>query len=158
MKTLFLLAFIPCFVLAKPKNEPEYLKISKVKAAAVLLNGKAGDAIITATVGIGLHVQANPASQPNLVATQLTLDGNDSFEVGPVVYPPSKPYRLQNSDRDLQTYDGTFEIKVPLKAIPTKAKIGKNEINAKLRYQACNDKICFFPTSAKLVIPITVYK
>lgn len=138
-------------------NTPEFLKVSKVKQAAMRI-GKSGEAIVTATVGAGFHVQANPVSQPNLVATTLMLDANDAFEVSEITYPDGKMYRLQNSDRDLKTYEGNFDVKVAVKAKAGKAKAGKSEVKGKLRFQACNDKICFFPTSVPVTIPVVVYK
>lgn len=158
MKTLLsatlILFSLPIF--AKKGAEPEFLKIAKVKQAAMRL-GKAGDAVVTSTVGQGYHVQANPVSQPNLVATVLVLEPAEGFEVGEITYPEGKTYRLQNSDRDLKTYEGNFDVKVSIKASET-AKAGKAEVKGKLKFQACNDKICFFPTSVPVTIPIMVYK
>lgn len=154
---LFLVAFLftqPTH--AKKATEPQFLKVTKVKQAAMRL-GKSADAVVTASVGIGFHVQANPVSQPNLVATALVLEPNEMFDVGEITYPEGKTYRLQNSDRDLKTYDGSFDIKVSLKA-NAKAKAGKAEVKGKVKFQACNDKICFFPSSAPVTIPVMVYK
>lgn len=154
--TIFSL-FLSLALFAAPKAPPEYLKVTKIKNASVLVNGKAGEAVVTCTVAIGMHVQSNPAAQPNLVATQLNFEPNEEFEVGTLVFPEAKPYRLQNSDKDITTFDGTFDIKVPVKAT-AKAKLGKQELKAKLRYQACNDKICFFPSTIPVVLPVMVYK
>lgn len=144
---------IPAFA---KSADPLFVKITKVKSAAMRL-GKSGDAVVTGTVGIGFHIQANPTSQPNLVPTTLTIEPAENFELGEITYPEGKTYRLQNSDHDLKTYEGSFEIKVSLKA-KDRAKLGKAEVKGKLRFQACNDKICFFPSSVPVTIPIVVYK
>lgn len=155
MKTFFVLFLLPSFLFAKSKEAP-YLKVTKVKPAA-MRQGKTGDAVVTVTIGVGLHIQANPAAQPNLIPTEIKLDAKDGFEFGSPTYPPGKVYRLQNSNRDLSTYDGTIEIKVPITA-SVNTKAGKEELKGKLRFQPCNDKICFFPTSVPVTIPVTVYK
>ncbi len=155
IKTFFVLGLFPLLLAAKAKD-PQFVKITKVKTAQMLI-GKTGSAIVSVTVGVGMHIQANPASQPNLISTELKLEPKNGFSVGSPIYPEGTPYRLQNSDRDLSTFSGTVEIKVPISAIPG-VKLGKDELKGKLRFQACNDKICFFPTSVPVTVPVIVYK
>ena len=155
--SLFTVLIVP-ILFAEAIPEKEYLKVTQVKGASVLVTGKSGEAVITSTIVPGFHVQANPVSQPTQIPTQLTFESNDAFEIGVVQYPEGKKYKQKDSDRELLTYEGAFEIKVPIKAVPGKANLGKNELVAKLRYQACDEKICFFPNSVRVVVPVMVYK
>lgn len=134
----------------------DFLKITDVKMATVK-PGKPGEAIITAKVHEGMHVQANPASKPNLIATALTVTNKDGLEAKPAIYPEGKPYQLKDSADVLSCYEGTFQIKVPIGA-GMAAKVGKFELDSILKFQACNDKICFFPQKREIKIPAQVLK
>lgn len=142
-------------LLATDENTSKYLKLNAPKAL-VVKQGKTEVAVISGVVAPGMHIQANPASMPNLIPTELKIDSRKGLEVGKVVYPPGKTYRLKGSDRDLLTLDGPFEIKVPVTA--ALAKVGKVELKGALRFQACNDTTCFFPEKLDFSLPVQVKK
>lgn len=141
---------------AMPKLETKYVSVGKLPLTKIGRN-KAVEISIPVTVMPGHHIQSNPASNPQLIATKLELVGPQGVVIGEPIYPPGKPYRLQGSPTEISTYDGVFEVKVPVTA-SAKARPGEGRIAGKLRYQACNDKICFFPQTALVSIPIEVSK
>ncbi len=100
-------------------------------------------------VDSGIHVQANPATRKNLIATTLTFEKSDGLEFGATIYPAGKPFRLKGSDADISTYDGEVEIRVPLTA-SAQAKSGRRKLAGKLRYQACEETSCFFPMTVAI--------
>ena len=110
---------------------------------------------ISVTLTEGYHLQANPASEDYLVPTRLELKAPEGVAVGKITYPPGKPYRLNGTDKDLQTYDGNFKISVLLKA-PSVAPPGKRILQGRLHYQACDSKTCLFPTSVPLTLTVRV--
>ncbi len=108
-------------------------------------------------VADGFHIQANPASTPQLIPTTLTLPSANNLEVGLPIYPAGKSYKLEGSNSEISTYDGTVIIKVPLKT-PGKVVANKFPWKGKLRFQACNEKTCFFPKNLSFDIPFQVIK
>ena len=126
-------------------------------AETVLHPGETKGAKITLTVVEGLHVQSNPASQPNLIPTTLKVQPKGTIEVGSPSYPVGKPYRLEGATHDIMTYDGTFEITIPITANPN-AGPSKIQLSGTVRYQACNPKTCFFPTTLPIKIPVRIEK
>ena len=74
---------------------------------------------------------------------------------GDPVYPPGKPYRLEGNPKDFSTYEDTFEIKVPVR-VDAKAKPGEYSLKGKLRYQACDDRVCLPPTTIPVEIRLQV--
>jgi|LakMenEpi03Aug12_release.lakeMendotaPanAssembly.Ray.scaffolds.fasta_scaffold48850_5 hypothetical protein len=159
ISTLFWIAtgaafLVPAFAETATEN-PEYLKVGKIKSVVIKV-GQTADAVVPAKVMKGHHIQANPATLPNLIATELNVEALKGLEVKSPVYPPSKPWKLTNTGKVIQTYDGDLEIKIALAAKDLKP--GKYELKGSLRYQACNEKNCFFPTSAPITIPVTVVK
>ncbi len=110
---------------------------------------------ISVTVAEGYHVQANPSSEDYLVPTRLELKPSGGLTVGKITYPRGKAYRLNGSDKDLQTYDGRFEIGVRLKASST-LRPGEQTVQGLLHYQACDSRTCLFPTSVPLTLRVKV--
>jgi len=134
----------------------KYLSIGKI-ASVTLGPGKPAEVVVPVIVAKEFHVQANPASSPRLIATTLEVSGTDALKAGTPVYPAGKAYKLQGAAMEISVYDGKFEIKVPLFA-QASVKSGRHELKGKLRFQACNDKICFFPMNIPVTIPVTVQK
>jgi hypothetical protein len=125
--------------------------------AVSIERGKADTAHVTVTVQPGFHVQANPASDEYLIPTTLTVTASRGITAGKLLYPKGKEHKLQGSEDKMSTYAGTFEIAVPLKAART-ATFGPRKLRAALRFQACDDKACFAPTSIPVEIEVQVVK
>jgi thiol:disulfide interchange protein DsbD len=93
-----------------------------------------------------IHVQANKPKDSSLIPTVLTVDAPAGVEVGEVTYPP--PSELAQADRSekLAVLGPDFTIDVRL-SIAATAPAGTVKVPARLRYQACTDKVCFPPTT-----------
>ena len=133
-------------------ESPPFVKIEKTAPVNVARGGSA-EASVTVKVNDGFHVQANPASQRQLIATELALEPPAGLETGKPLYPPGKPWKLQGT-MEISTYSGLFPITVPVKA--KTAKAGKYTLPGKLRYQACNETTCFPPQREPVAIEIQV--
>ena len=120
-----------------------------------LVAGEFIEVQISVTITEGYHLQANPASEDYLVPTRLELKSSGDVTVSNITYPPGKPYRLNGADKDLQTYEGNFEIGVLVKASSV-ARSGKRILQGRLHYQACDSKTCLFPTSVPLALTVRV--
>ncbi len=119
------------------------VKIEPGDPLAIAAGGKA-DARVRVTVAPGFHVQANPASEYYLVPTELEIESAAGLRVRAPVYPPGKPFLVAGEKKPLSTYEGTFEIVVPL-AADRAAPPGESTLRGRLRYQACDAKSCRFP-------------
>jgi hypothetical protein len=150
-----LLALIASIAFSADAPPSKFLEVSKV-SLVWLPEGKVSSALIKVKVLDGFHIQSNPAAKPNLRPTVLNFPKAEGIEALEVTYPAGKPYRMQNGSEDISIYEGTVELKLPLKAIS--ASLGKHEIKGELKYQACNEKTCFFPKSEPITIPVEVFK
>lgn len=149
----FLLLLVGGF--AEAVESPKYLKLNPIKSV-VVHEGQTVTWELSGTVAEGLHIQANPASAPNLIPTEIKLNPRKGVEVGKAIYPEGKKYRLKGSDKDILAFEGPFIIKVPITA--ALAKPGKYELAGTFHYQACNDQTCFFPQKIDLKLPVQVKK
>lgn len=135
--------------------KPETLASVKKVKPVILNKGGNGVAKLDVEVAKDFHVQANPASQPNLIPTTLTLEATQGLKTGTPEYPKGESYKLAGTPTEVMAYGGIFQIKVPIEA-EAAAKSGKQIISGKLRYQACNEKTCFFPVNVAVSIPVTI--
>ena len=71
------------------------------------------------------------------------------------VYPPGVPYVIEGMPGELNTYEGSFEVVVHLHAGDS-AKPGERTLNGVLRYQACDERSCRFPSSVPVSVPVLI--
>ena len=117
-------------VVAAPASDAKYVSMTPVD----LIKIHPGETVMLSfrfKVDPGMHIQANPASRKNLIATTLTVNGAEGLEVGAPAYPSAKSFRLKGSDADIATYDGDVEIRVPLTAIG-QVKSGRRRLQGKI--------------------------
>ena len=108
-------------------------------------------------IAAGFHVQANPASNEFLVPLELQLnrDDSDSLVSLRTLYPEPDKLRLRGASEDLLTYHGGIELTLEIDIHPD-APLGPRSWSGQLRYQACDDRRCLFPTSAVFTLEFVV--
>jgi hypothetical protein len=88
---------------------------------------------------------------------KLLLDPAPDFSFGSVVYPHSKILYLPVIREHVPVFEGKFRISEDVR-VNSAAAFSKSlgpdgkafEITGKLEYQACDSKICYLPTTARL--------
>jgi hypothetical protein len=87
---------------------------------------------------------------------QLTLQGLPGIELQPVVYPKSKVLYLKAIQEHVPVFEGKFRISQDLTVTPSKASDAIRSLFSKertifitgdLKYQACDQTVCYPPTS-----------
>jgi thiol:disulfide interchange protein DsbD len=94
-----------------------------------------------------LHVQSNTPADPGFIATVLTVEPPAGMTVEELVYPAASELTQVGLDEPLSVYEHDFVIGVRLKVASTVTP-GTVVISARVRYQACNDRVCFRPITA----------
>ena len=129
------------------KVDPEELTLGK---------GESGTATVRLQIQHGYHVNANPASFPYLIATQLDITSAAGVSVGAITYPDPLTKKFSFSpDAPLKVYEGETIVKAMVKA-DAAAQPGKHNLSAKLRVQACDDMVCYAPGVMDLTVPVVV--
>ena len=103
----------------------------------------------------GYHVNANPPSQSYLKATEIEIKAADGISIEFITYPDPLVRTFAFSETPLKVYEGETDLKLRLKADKS-AKPGKHNLSAKLRVQACDDKVCYAPGAMDLIVPVNV--
>lgn len=132
-----------------------HVKVTPGKAL-ILKPGSAGEAQVWLRIDPGFHVQANPASNNQVIATTLSnITVGKGLTTGTPIYPKGDTYRLKGTSNDLSVYKGAIAIQIPVVA-EASASAAKVQLKAKLRYQACDDQICFFPETVEVQVPVEI--
>jgi thioredoxin:protein disulfide reductase len=126
-------------------------RIAKIEIPA----GGSGEATVIVAVQSGYHVNANPASDPYLKATEVVPQAGNGLTIGFLKYPTALKKKFSFSDKELAVYEGEVPIKVMLKADKAAAK-GPHQVSARLNVQACDDQVCYAPGTMELSIPVVV--
>ena len=103
------------------------------------------DIIVKVNTDAGYHINANPASDAYLVATQLLLDGHPEVKVE---YPQAQTFKAAFVPQGIDVYQGRITLQAHL---PQHAELLLPAVS--LRVQACNEELCLAP--ATIDVPIT---
>lgn len=101
----------------------------------------------------GYHTNSNKPSEDYLIPFKLTWVPGGPLEVEEVSYPPAKLEKYDFSEKPLSVLGGEFEIRTKFKRAANPA-LGPGFLIGKLRYQACNDKMCFPPKTVEIKLPV----
>ena len=94
-----------------------------------------------------LHVQSDQPRDPSLIPTVLSVDPPDGFSVTALVYPESFELKQEGLDQPLVVFGHEFVTGAHL-AIRADVAPGTFVVPGRLRYQACDDKVCYAPATA----------
>ena len=113
---------------------------------ASLVGGGSGSAFLVVRLVIdeGWHVNANPASFPFLIPTEVEVPGGGAHLR--VRYPAGQPFRPRFSPDAIRVYEGTVDIPVVL------ADPSDPPERLELRFQACDAQRCLPPVETELLL------
>jgi hypothetical protein len=113
--------------------------------------------VVRCELGDGMHVYGQPVPE-GMVPTTVTVSGPPGLVVGEPEFPPTESLRLESMGMELPVWSGTLDIVVPLYPVGELASetrpldVDSVEIEVGVRYQACDDQVCFPPKTEKLVL------
>jgi DsbC/DsbD-like thiol-disulfide interchange protein len=112
-----------------------------------LAPGASADLVLEVSMPPEVHVQAHQPKDPLLIPTVLTVEPPNGVTVESIAYPTPAEFAQAGRADPLLVLGPTFEIRVRL-AVGSDAAEGVRSIPVVLRYQACNDTVCFPPARA----------
>ncbi len=100
----------------------------------------------------GCHANSNTPSESFLIPLKMTW-GTGAVEAVETVYPKASMEKYEFSEKPLSVVSGQFEIVTKFKR-GVIGQPGPGSVTGKLRYQACNDKMCFPPKTVEVRLPL----
>ncbi|MBI2189910.1 MAG: hypothetical protein HYU37_22765, partial [Acidobacteria bacterium] len=95
----------------------------------------------------GFHVNSNEPRDPALIPIRLSVDPPAGVTVTEIVYPDAIDLRQQGVDQPLSVFEREFAIGVRLE-LAGDLPAEEIAVSASLRYQACDETVCYFPVTA----------
>jgi thiol:disulfide interchange protein len=112
---------------------------------------RAGDVVrlaLKVALPDGFHVQSNKPRDPLLIPTELAIEAPAGTEIEELVFPEAQDFKQEGLPEPLLVFEREFVIGVRLR-LPAGASGGEMTVPARLRYQACDDKMCYAPSNAQ---------
>lgn len=137
----------------RDKNTPP--QVITISAPRVAIKGGTGEVVISIKIADGYHINANPPSEAFLKPTEVEITSANGITAEKPVYPPALNKKFPFSEKEIAVYEKEATIKVKLRAAAGATK-GEQLITGVLRYQACDNEVCYPPTNMDLMIATTI--
>ena len=147
-----LLVVAPALVFAQfrgPRADLNPLVESEVRA------GGTTRAALEVRLPAQLHVQSNAPRDPALIPTELTFTPPAGVRATEIVFPKATDFQQAGLPQPLAVFEHEFAIGVQF-AIAEGTAPGTIDVPGHLRYQACDDKVCYPPQTGEVRWTLTV--
>jgi hypothetical protein len=106
----------------------------------------------------GLHVNSNKPLGKYAVPTVVKVDAPRGFRVTPVTYPRAavRTFRFGGAAEErLAVYEGRAYFRFNV-SVPANHSLGVETIRVNVRFQSCDDEVCYPPATRELALRIAV--
>lgn len=118
--------------------------------------GRTIQAAVVMEIPAGYHVNSNRPMSKYAIPTVLKIEGPNGVKIGPIAYPRATVRRLKASNNEpLAVFEGRAVMRFNV-TVPATFQQGMTELRIRLRYQSCNDEVCFPPQTREISLPIGV--
>ena len=150
------LLILPANFYATPSPQsPPNIGVNGSLSANSVKRGRSVQGTIVMDIPGGYHVNSSRPLEKFLVATELRIEASNSIRVGPVIYPRAVLRMFKFSKSRVSVYEGRAIMRFSV-SVPASAAIGSTQLKARLRYQSCNDEVCFPPRTQEVSLSLTV--
>jgi DsbC/DsbD-like thiol-disulfide interchange protein len=120
--------------------------------------GSTFQAAVVMDIPRGMHVNSNRPLGKYAVPTVVKIDSPRGLRVTPVSYPRGsvREFRFGGSDAErLAVYEGRAVFRFNVAVAPGQS-LGVETVRVSVRFQSCNDEVCFPPASRELNLRIAI--
>ncbi len=110
---------------------------------------------VQARLDAGFHVNSDEPLEDGLIATELSLNPPDGIHVEGLAWPESFLFEVAGVPEPLAVFEEEFVIGAGL-ALDPDLELGDYVVAGTLRYQACDNTICYFPTTVDVEFHLSV--
>ncbi|HEY3841413.1 MAG TPA: protein-disulfide reductase DsbD domain-containing protein [Bryobacteraceae bacterium] len=125
----------------------------KPPMGVVVKKGATIDVKVSATLNEGFHLNSHTPTEDYLIPLSLKWEG--PLQEVDTVYPKPQMEKYSFDEKPLSVLTGQFPLVTKFKA-PAGAAPGPVTMNGKVRYQACNNTMCFAPKTVPVSLTIQI--
>jgi thiol:disulfide interchange protein len=101
------------------------------------------------------HVQSDAPRDPTLIPTVLSVDAPRGITVKEIVFPKATEFAQIGQSQPLLVFENEFTIGVEF-TVDATVPTGRLDVPGRLRYQACDDRLCYAPANADVLWTLNV--
>lgn len=117
--------------------------------------GRSAQAVVVMDIPGGFHVHSNRPLEKFLIATQLRVEAPAGVRVSAVSYPRAILRSLKFSKNRVAVFEGRAMMRFNV-TVPANFSSDSAALKAILRYQSCNDELCFPPQTKEVWIQVKI--
>ncbi len=150
------LAVIPAnyYATPLPQSAPN-IGVNGYVSGDSVRRGRRAQAVVEMNIPSGYHVNSNRPLEKFLIPTQLQIEVPNGVRVGAVSYPRALLRKLKFSKNKVSVYEGRATMRFNV-TVPASFGSDSTELRARLKYQSCNDEVCFPPQTREFTISIRI--
>lgn len=141
---LAILLLVPANFFATSPQSPPNITVAPSLASDKVQRGRTVKGTVVMDIPSGFHVNSNRPLEKFLIPTQLTIESTKGIRVSPIVYPRAVLRNFKFSKNRVSVYEGRATMRFSV-IVPASISSGTTELKGRLRYQSCNDEVCFPP-------------
>jgi DsbC/DsbD-like thiol-disulfide interchange protein len=142
------------FAKPTPQSAPN-IAVSAALSTDKVQRGRSVKGTVVMDIPSGFHVNSSRPVEKFLIATRLKIEAPKGIRVGPVIYPRAVLRNFKFSRSRVSVYEGRATMRFSV-TVPANVPSGTTELKAHLRYQSCNDEVCFPPQSRDVSLLLTI--
>jgi thiol:disulfide interchange protein DsbD len=152
--TVVLLLVTPQFAVAQLRGvKAELVPLVESDAAP----GSPVRAALLVRIPDRFHVQSDAPRDPTLIPTVLTVEVPEGIKVTEVVFPQATEFAQIGQTQPLLVFEHEFTIGVQFDVSAT-MPVGTVDVPGRLRYQACDDRLCYAPVTSDVLWTLSVVR
>lgn len=136
-------------------QSPPNINVNGYVVGDTVRRGRSAKAVVEMDIPRGFHVHSNRPLEKFLIATQLKVEAPAGVRVSAVSYPRALLRSLKFSKNRVAVFEGRATMRFNV-TVPASFGSDSASLKAMLRYQSCNDELCFPPQTREVWINIKV--
>jgi thiol:disulfide interchange protein len=156
--TVLLAAIVASAALAAPSRAQggrPTAEVTPVVDADGVHPGRPVRVALSVTLPAGFHVQSDKPRDPALIPTVLSVEPPPGVTLARLIYPVPTDFAQAGQDQPLAVFEHEFVLGARLE-VGAGVAPGSLVIPGRLRYQACDENVCFAPRTADVQWTVTV--
>lgn len=152
--TILIIQPASSFATPVPQSAPK-IGLNGTLPSSKTQRGQTVRATVVMDIPSGYHINSNQPLEKFLIGTHAQVDAPKGIRLGRVGYPHAVLRKFKFSKNRVSVYEGratmSFNVTVPRNFAP-----GPIEVKVRVRYQSCNDEVCFPPQTREVSLWLTV--
>ncbi len=151
-----LLLSVGLITTAQSQSPPD-IRVNNYLSSDQVQKGRRVQGVVEMDIPSGFHVHSNKPLEKFLIATELTIEAPKGVIVSRITYPRAVVKNLKFSKNRVAVYEGKATMRFSV-TVPANYNGDSADLRGKLRYQSCNDELCFRPENRDFNFSLKVAK